>query len=68
VSLKAFHVFFIAVCLLLAAGFGAWGIRDYRGTGTVVSLYLGVGSFAACIVLAAYGVWFLRKLRNIRFV
>jgi hypothetical protein len=68
VSLKGFHVFFIAVCLILSVGLGVWGVRSYRAEGQGSSLVLGVGSFVAAGVLGAYGVWFLRKLKNITYV
>ena len=67
-SLKGFHVFFIAVCLIFLIGLGVWGIRDFQATGRRMSIYLGLGSLAATIVLGAYGVWFLRKLRHLSFV
>lgn len=67
-SLKAFHVFFIAVCLLLSVGTGIWGIRDYQAAGSAASLYLGVGAFVAAAALSAYGVWFLKKLRHLSYV
>lgn len=67
-SLKGFHVFFIAVCLIFLIGLGFWGIRDFQVTGRRMSVYLGLGSFAATIVLGAYGAWFLRKLRHLSFV
>lgn len=67
-SLKAFHVFFIAVCLILLLGCGWWGIRDYRADGGTRSLYLGIGSWATSLALAVYGAWFLRKLKNVSFL
>lgn len=67
-SLKAFHVFFLAVSLLLTLGFGFWAVRDYQDVGKPDSLYLGVGSFAISLLLAIYGVWFLKKLRGISYV
>jgi len=67
-SLKAFHVFFIAVCLVLLLGCGWWGLRDYRAGGGDGSLYLGVSSFVTVIALGVYGVWFLRKLKNVSYV
>jgi hypothetical protein len=67
-SLKAFHVFFIAVCLILLLGCAAWGLRDYRVSGETGSLWIMAGSLVAAAGLSVYGVWFLRKLRNVSYV
>jgi hypothetical protein len=67
-SLKGLHVFFIAVCILLTLGVGVWGIRDWRETASSSSLYIGIGSFVGCGVLGVYGLWFLKKLRNVGYV
>jgi hypothetical protein len=67
-SLKGAHILFIAVCVLVALGFGVWGVRDYRESGPASSLYLGLASFAAAVMLGLYGAWFLRKLKKISYV
>ena len=60
-SLKAFHVFFVAVSTLLVLGLGAWSlVHGFTG--------LGVGSFVAAAVLVWYGLWFLRKLKNVSYL
>ena len=64
-SLKAFHVFFVAVCLILTLGFGVWAIRQYESAGDRTWLYLGIGSFAATVALAVYGAWFLKKIKGV---
>lgn len=67
-SLKGVHIAFIVASLLLCAGFGAWAITDWRQSGASSSLYMGIGSFVSAVVLAIYGVWFLKKLRGISFI
>lgn len=67
-SLKGVHIAFIVASLILCAGFGAWAIADWRESGESISMYLGVASFLSGIVLAVYGVWFLKKLRGVSFV
>jgi len=67
-SLKAFHVFFIVVSVLCALGFGAWAVADYSRTGRGSLLALGVLGFAAAAVLIWYGLWFLRKLKNVSYL
>lgn len=63
-SLKAFHIFFIAVSTLLALGFGVWAVDDFSRSASPVHLTLGVGSFIASGGLVWYGVWFLRKMKH----
>ena len=67
-SLKAFHIAFIVLSTALAVGLGAWAIRDFAQTGSWVHLSLGVGSFIGSVVLACYGVWFLRKLKHMSYL
>lgn len=63
-SLKAFHIFFISVSVLLCWGFGWWCLNSDTTRGQIgytiggwVSLLLGVG-------LIAYEVGFLRKFKE----
>ena len=58
-SLKAFHVLFIIVSILLAVGCAAWSWVN--GT----SPAFGYGSAAAAVALVCYGVWFVKKSRRI---
>ena len=67
-SLKAFHVFFVIVSVLCALGFGAWAIGDYLRTGKGSVLLLGILGFAAAAALVWYGLWFLRKLKNVSYL
>jgi hypothetical protein len=68
VSLKAFHLFFVIVSTLCALGFGAWAIGEYLRTGSTGVLILGVLGFVAAAALVWYGLWFLRKLKNVSFL
>jgi hypothetical protein len=67
-SLKAFHVFFVSLSVLCALGFGAWSIGDYLRTGKGSVLLLGILGFAAAAALVWYGLWFLRKLKNVSYL
>lgn len=53
-SLKAFHIFFISIAVLLCLGFGVW---CFRQSGYVA---LGIGSFGAAAALVVYEVLFLK--------
>ena len=67
-SLKAFHLVFVTVSVLLSLGFGVWAITDYQKSGSTASLCWGVGSFAAAVALVVYGRWFLRKLKGVGYL
>lgn len=67
-SLKSFHIVFVSVSLLLTLGFGLWAVRDYQVAGDRTSLYMGIGSFLVMVVLAVYGVWFLKKLKGFSYI
>jgi len=64
-SLKAFHVFFIAVSILLGMFVGGWGVRQYISNDSVGALALGVLFFATAFVLLAYGLKFIRKVEEL---
>ena len=67
-SLKSFHIVFVSISILLTVVFGIWGVRDYQATDDRTSLYLGLGSFLVTVVLAVYGVWFLKKLKGFSYI
>lgn len=58
-SLKAFHIFFIAVSILLAAGCAAWGFAN----GLAPAFWITCASLA--VALLVYGIYFLRKTRKL---
>ncbi|MBZ0111229.1 MAG: hypothetical protein K8J08_02080 [Thermoanaerobaculia bacterium] len=64
-SLKAFHVLFVTASTLLAAGVAFWAFQQAPGEGMG---WLGFGSVGAAIALPVYGVWFLRKTREVSFL
>ena len=64
-SLRAFHLVFIALSVVLAAFFAAWAMGQYRagqGEGAVVTAVLALG---VAIGLAAYGMAFQRKTKHL---
>ncbi|MDX1741276.1 MAG: hypothetical protein R3178_08290 [Rhodothermales bacterium] len=67
-SLKAFHIVFITLSTLLAIGFGFSSYHDYQmHGGGALSMSLAVAGFVAAIGLVIYGVWFLKKLKDVSF-
>ena len=58
-SLRSFHVFFIAAAIVLTGGFGAWGLmHEYQWLGAI-SLLLG-------ILLVVYFGYFMQRSREAR--
>lgn len=62
-SLKHFHIVFIALAVLLCAGFGAWTFLIEEVT-TVIRV-TGIVSLVLGVVLALYGIWFYRKSKRV---
>lgn len=67
-SLKAFHIFFLTVSLVASLFIGFWSLREWRESGEGVYLGLGLLSFATLIAIIPYGIWFLRKLKNVSYL
>jgi len=64
-SLKIVHVTFITFATLLAMGFGAWELNNYRIwgnggnlAGAIIAIVIGIG-------LIVYGFWFLKKAKRL---
>ncbi len=64
-SLKAFHILFIAVSILLAMFVGGWGVRQYLMSQGAELLALGLFFFAFGFVLLGYGLKFIRKVEEL---
>lgn len=58
-SLKAFHIFFIVLAILLAAGCAAWGFANGLAPA------FGITCSALTLALVIYGVYFLKKSRKL---
>ena len=61
-SFKGFHIFFIAVSILLGMFVGGWGVRQYLLNDQLGSLVLGALFFVSAFILLAYGLKFIRKV------
>ena len=60
-SLKAFHIVFVTLATLLAAGFAAWAFREPTGD----HQWLGALAVLTAVILPIYGWWFLRKTKGV---
>jgi len=63
-SLRSFHLVFIALSVVLTAFFAAWATGEYRAAHDAGYLAAGVGSLVAGASLAAYAAAFIRKTRR----
>jgi hypothetical protein len=64
-SLRIFHVIFIAVSVALSAGVTAWGIRQYTQQHSTGGLALAAVFAVAGIVMIIYGKRTFRKLKEL---
>jgi hypothetical protein len=60
-SLRAFHLLFIALSVILAAFFAAWAVEQYRSVHQDSYIVVSVVSLACGIALAVYGLRFSGK-------
>lgn len=64
-SIKGFHLIFIAIAALFCAGFGFWALfLDDQSNGSGVKIFGGI-TLAASAVLIGYGFYFRRKSKDI---
>ena len=64
-SLKAFHLFFISVSVLLSLGVGGWGIQSYLTDADTVGIVVGAFFLLLAIGLVVYEMRFIRKFKHV---
>jgi len=64
-SLKAFHLLFIAMSTILAAFMAAWAVSQYRALHETGYIATAVASALVAAGLAVYGAKFQRKMRHL---
>lgn len=67
-SLKAFHIVFVIASVVLGLGFGIWAIVQFAHAGSAAMMALGIASLVFAVGMVVYGVWFLRKLKNVSYL
>lgn len=67
-SLKAFHIVFVCISILLSVGFGAWCFVAYAHEGGWGYLIMGIASAVAAVALIIYGKYVLKKLKHISYL
>ena len=64
-SLRAFHLLFIALSVVLTAFFAAWAAGEYRTAHDAGYLMAGLVSLASGVGLVFYGLAFHKKTRRL---
>lgn len=64
-SLRAFHLLFIVMSVILTAFFAAWAFGEYRTQQNLSYAVTAAASLAAGIGLSAYLVAFMKKTRRL---
>ena len=67
-SLKAFHVVFIGLSIALMLMLTGMSLGHYRSTGAAIDLLWGSLALLGAGILAGYGKYFLKKLKNISYL
>jgi hypothetical protein len=67
-SLKAFHIVFVVMAILLTLFCGVWLLCQYASSRDAALLAPAVVSLLACGALACYGKSVLRKLKHIHYL
>ena len=68
-SLKAFHLIFIVAASALAFGCAIWGFKSYWSPeGRPFDLWFALGSLVCGGALILYERYFVKKLKNIRYL
>ena len=67
-SLKAFHIVFVAASVALMLGLAGFSFGQYRESGSMLSLLWSGMAVGAAVGLVVYGRYFLRKLKHISFL
>lgn len=67
-SLKAFHVVFVLASIALSTWVGVWAAGTAADEGGAGWWLLAVGGFAAAVALVVYGIWFLKKTKDVSYL
>ena len=63
-TLKTFHLIFILFAIMGADLFGGWAVHEYRTTGDLGTLLLGIACLAGGMGLALYTIRFVRMMEQ----
>lgn len=64
-SLRAFHLVFISLSVVLAAFVAAWAEQQYQATHDTTYALTALGALASGVLMAIYGAAFQKKTRRL---
>ncbi len=64
-SLKAFHVFFISLSIVLLSGFAYGELKIFSAAGSTGALGWGSLSLGFAVLLVVYLGWFIKKSKQL---
>ncbi len=67
-SLKTLHIVFITLSVLLCGGVAFYMFSSFGDDRGAAALILGISAVVIGIVLVWYGIYFLKKLRHVKFL
>jgi hypothetical protein len=68
-SLKAFHIVFIVICILFSFGMGTWAANAVlSGEGGKTEIVMASVFFVSGVALLFYARYVLKKLKNINYL
>lgn len=67
-SLKAFHIVFITLSTLMTLGFAVWAVQQSLHGAGGIYWAMAVSGILGALGLPVYGVWFLKKTREVSFL
>ncbi len=67
-SLKAFHIFFVAVSVLLSFGFTVWAFFDFAETKQALDIAWAALGVITGVALIFYGKFVLKKLKQFPYL
>ncbi len=67
-SLKAFHIVFVAASILVSILYGVWAVFMYLTEGGLLLLASGLVAFLVAVGLILYGGAVLKKFRNLSYL
>jgi len=67
-SLKAFHIFFVAASVLLSFGFTVWAFIDFAETKQALDIAWAALGLITGVALIFYGKFVLKKLKQFPYL